>query len=212
MAWNTRQALENGAQGIDPSAVPAYAEQVHRWGFGNKPIADHVRAAAEWPTAIHDLARTWSAAVDPIATSEALHALRRLLEIRGVGLATATKWTCFLDQSRFAIYDSRVAYALRRLTIDDRRVFPFVGGRETTRTRGQVVYADGCVSRPSRAVTAYVNYLLVVRKAALLLNERTGTDEWTPARVECGLFMAGQNRLREPGIQPLHQQINRSYQ
>ena len=47
--------------------------------------------------------------------------VRILAEIyrAGIGIASASKWVGFIDETRYAIYDSRVSLALRPLTIDE---------------------------------------------------------------------------------------------
>jgi len=210
-AWNTRENLVPVAPIVDAQAAENFAEAVHLWGFNGRSIRAEVVDADAWLPAIHNLVHEWQLPQDPLGRPNALLALQNILAIQFLGIATVTKWTCFLDQDRFAIYDSRVSYAMRDLTIDNLRAFPFVGGRVTEQDRPYKVSQDACVTDPARAVTTYANFLNVIRRTASLLNEQAAGIRWNAARVECCLFVAGESRLRTPGILPLNNPVNAAF-
>jgi hypothetical protein len=192
-AWETREALTTVLLAEGPTA---YLTRVHRWGFRNADIPESIRSQAIWPVVSQTLLTQWQEIADT-PSHDAKTALVNVLALRGLGLARTTKWICFLDQSRYAIYDSRVSYALRRLLIDDRRIFPLVGGRVSNANRPHAVSADACVSVANVAAAAYVNYLLLVRRVARLVAMDSGDDTWCPGLVDCALFVAGQNRISD---------------
>lgn len=209
--WTTRERLMPASTIADAQAAAEYAAAVHRWGFNGKNIRSEVTDAAAWPQSILSLVKEWQSTQDPLDRQEALQAMQSLLEFKFLGMATVTKWTCFLDQSRYAIYDSRVSYALRGLLIDNLRVFPFVGARVGDEDRSTRVVQDACVLEPAMAVTTYVNFLRVIRRTAALLEQISPGIQWTPARVECCLFVAGEHRLRENSIRPLNSAVNAAW-
>jgi hypothetical protein len=208
-AWTTRLNLALARQQLTDVD---YAQEVHRWGFRNRPINRAVLGDPRWPEGISSLLQCWASTADPLTTLPAQHALFDVLSIPRLGVATTSKWICFLDQSRFAIYDSRVAYALRRLLVDNQRVFPFVGGRTTPANRQTRVTADGALQTPEIAVTAYLNFVKVARATARVLSSRPDCVGWTPAHVDCCLFVAGESRLRDAAsCRPLNHEINVSF-
>lgn len=158
------------------------------------------------------LCQTWSEAPQPWSCPAAVESLIALLEIKYLGIARVSKFVCFLDQDRYAIYDSRVSYALKDLTLDGaQRVFPFVGGRPVKNSR--YVLADVIASKPRHMTAVYIVFLHLLQRVAEKLNERGGiTDrplqqvvgqQWTPALLEMALFMAGRPRLKTADIRRL---------
>jgi hypothetical protein len=114
--------------------------------------------------------------------------LIRLLSHKNIGIATASKWVCFIDQNKYAIFDSRVSIALRALTAEAnrneyKRAFPIIPRRAMG---GHIAWtADWIVSRPERIARAYMDYLDVLKGV-------TGKQNvLNPAQVEMALFMLG---------------------
>lgn len=208
LAWASRQALADERFG---DTVEQYAEQVHKWGFGASVRASVAQHAAYSPS-MRTLCQTWSEEPQPWGCPAAVESLIALLEIKYLGIARVSKFVCFLDQDRYAIYDSRVSYALKDLTLDGiQRVFPFVGGRPVKNSR--YVLADVIASKPRHMTAVYIVFLHLLQRVAEKLNERGGiTDrplqqvvgqQWTPALLEMALFMAGRQRLKTADIRRL---------
>ena len=208
LAWASRQALADGRFG---DTVEQYAERVHKWGFGTSVRASVVQHEA-YSSSMRALCQTWSDEVAPWSCPEAIESLVALLEIKYVGIARVSKFVCFIDQDRFAIYDSRVSYALKDLTLDGmQRVFPFVGGRPVKNAR--YVLADIMAAKPRHMTAVYVAFLCLLQRVAETLNQRGGVSDstlqqavgkqWTPALLEMALFMAGRQRLKTAAIRRL---------
>jgi len=197
-AWDTRQALSPRAVIKDSRGAIEFAQSVHRWGFNNTSIRKSVLRNNSFESCLLEVIREWQKPDDAIEREVARTALRTLLCIQGLGLATATKWICFLDQRRFAIYDSRVSYALHPLELDGGgRTFPFIGPRVSYGRRAEIVYGDSCVGNPDRAAITYLNFLAVIRKTAEILTSRGDRRDWCASLVECCLFVEGKARLRK---------------
>lgn len=208
-AWTERQAL---ALSGDADSAEHYSDLVHRWGFGGQAVRKVVRENVAFIPALQTLCRTWSGNPRPWECAEAMEALIARLDIEYLGIARVSKFVCFLDQDRYAIYDSRVSYALKDLTLDGvHRVFPFVAGKQVAADR--YVLADLVTGTPRRIATSYVDFLRLMRRIVDKLNAVAGiTDpslhpsvgrKWSPALLEMALFMAGQKRDRNPGIRKL---------
>jgi len=196
-AWKTREELSPGAVIEDNRCAIEYAQRVHRWGFNNTSIRKSVLHNHKFETCLFKLIGEWQKPDGVLERENAKTTLRSLLDIPGVGLATASKWICFLDQQRYAIYDSRVSYALQQLKCDESgRAFPFVGSRVGNNRRRETVNGDTCVSSPDRAVITYLNFLAVIRKTAKILAGYQETRNWSAGLVECCLFVEGKSRSK----------------
>lgn len=211
-AWATRQAL---ARAGFHDTVEEYAERVHKWGFGTLVRAS-VRQHAAFSPSMQTLCRTWSEEPRPWNRCAGIDDLMALLGIKYLGIARVSKFVCFLDQDRYAIYDSRVSYALKDLTLDGiRRVFPFVGGRPVK--NAQYVLADPIVSKPRYATAVYIVFLRLLQRVAEKLEESGGItdptlqqvigERRTPALLEMALFMAGRDRRKTAGIRRLDTEL-----
>jgi len=184
---------------------------VHFWGF-DVPVSPDVRQHADFSRSMGTLCDAWSDEVHPSTNADALSSLAALLAVPGLGIARVTKFVCFLDQQRYAIYDSRVSYALKDLTLDGAwRVFPFVGGRQPKEKN--FVYGEAVLNSPRKSTAVYLLFLRLLAHAAEKLNEKGGIadrnlrqvvgEQWSPALLEMALFMAGKDRLRDPSIRGL---------
>ena len=107
-----------------------------------------------------------------------------ILNISGVGIARSSKWICFVDQKRYAIYDSRVSLALSKI-INEKKKKPFfqVLKRRDLKTKK---YPKGSSRSKSLTVDDYFIFLKFINKVA---------DEYgiEPYKVEMSLFMMGDN-------------------
>lgn len=211
IAWNNRRDLEHPPFNFD------YSNRVHQWGFGGASIPD---AVVNWPNfrvALDSFLDAWSAMsgntfpFPPNPNCVRVQTLIDLLNIPGLGIARVSKWACFIDQANYAIYDSRVAYALRNLLSPQtkRRIFPFVGGRAAPAGQMARINQDNLIGDSRRTATAFINFLLVMREAAIRLNTvqplNAATQDvvgasWTPALVEMALFQLGETRTKSPEI------------
>jgi hypothetical protein len=109
--------------------------------------------------------------------------LVKLLGHKGIGMARASKWICFVDQNRYAIFDSRVSIAMRKLKLDGCRAFPILprklkNGMQAWKPDYQVVTSS------IRLARAYIDFLRVIAGASTVSNR-------TPSQIEMALFMAG---------------------
>jgi hypothetical protein len=203
-----------------------YAHEVHRWGFGGADIPNAIVSHPNFHGALANFFKFWSAGPSPWVSTNGqvgpgIQALIALLGIPGLGIARVSKWACFLDQSQYAIYDSRVAYALRDLLSQaGLRIFPFVGGRPAPNGQPRRINGDALIVNPARATTAFVNFLLVIRNVANSLNASQPLSKenikivgniWTPALVEVALFNIGIGRIRLPGIAQVDGKVNKSW-
>lgn len=125
-----------------------------------------------------------------------VEALVGLLAIEGVGIATISKWICFLDQSRYAIYDSRVSVALRMVRDENKhRCFPVMPRRPS---RVRTPWPEDRVIAASMA-SYYLRYLDCVRAAAEQMPLTAAEQKaLTPAEVEMALFMIGNLTCDDP--------------
>ena len=99
---------------------------VHMWGFGGKRMKEALFDDESFWSQLKDVLNSWD-----LNAPKRVEALSGLLSFDGLGIATASKWICMLDQERFAIYDSRVSAALAGITDNGKRIFPIVGRRST---------------------------------------------------------------------------------
>jgi hypothetical protein len=175
----TQQWLQTGM----PDGGLRVAREVYEWGFGRHSLPKSCRNET-WQLAFHETLQSWHRA-DGASSDAAFNAFCQLLETPSVGIATVSKWICFVDQSRYAIYDSRVSRALRHVEIDGKRIFPLVPSRSKSPLwnapdirHNENVYRN--------TVFAYVAYLILVRALAPYAN-------LSVAQVEMALFMMGKS-------------------
>jgi hypothetical protein len=171
------------------------ANAIHCWGFG-KPIPNRLHTQPGFFDALQDtLIAFLGRCPGHVASRE--QSLTNLLRFKGLGIAVASKWVCFVDPNRNGIYDSRVSIALRNLQIDGRRAFPIVGRRPP---KGKKAFQSDTqiISNPARTARAYLDYLEVLA----LVASATGT--LCPAEVEMALFMLGNVWANgQPSLTPL---------
>lgn len=198
--WATRIGLSYSKHGTDI----LYADEVHKWGFGGAPIADHVRNTKGFNDNISLLCRHWEAEGSYWENPQAMESFIVLMSIKNFKIARVSKLICFLNQDRYAIYDSRVSYALRKLTIKGLRVFPQVGGRPARSGEPPRVTPSTFTGDARRMARTYIDFLNLMHCFAERLNENAplslvGEDmpsRWNPSLVEMALFMFGEPRTR----------------
>ena len=149
---------------------------IHRWGLPGR-----------FPDSVATRIESVRSLLGRIQANElAVETLTALLELDGVGIATVSKWICFLDQSCYAIYDSRVSVALREMRDENNaRYLPVMPRRSSqTRTPWPADTVD-----PASMALYYLSYLALVQDAARELRTRDST--MNTAKVEMALFMIG---------------------
>ena len=164
------------------TALRSAADNIHRWGFG-RPISAAVRESLAFWSDLEAMLTVF-AEMREDEIYQSVEPLSKLLSHNGLGIATVSKWVCFVNQTRFAIFDSRVSIALRNVTIEGHRAFPVVGRRPSG---GRLAWTATPLlsSCPIRTARAYIDYLQVVGR---LTNTIGGM---TAAQIEMALFMAG---------------------
>jgi hypothetical protein len=187
-AWNYRAQLEADTQvWLAAGAVPSgrdIAQKIYKWGFGVSNLPPSCDGM--WSDAFTSMMNPWHISdEDP---SEADSSLADMLKFRALGIAKVSKWICFVDQKRFAIFDSRVSRVLRGVQIEGRRIFPILPSR-VPKTGGGVWargdYLMSGVGSEIRVTLAYRRYLKLIS----MIQQEIGLP---PAKIEMGLFMMGQ--------------------
>lgn len=151
------------------------ADAVYKWGFGNKSTPPSLSANL---TLFCELNRCWYAAQD---RQKMIATLSEFLDLKGIGIASASKWVCFADEQRFAIYDSRVSAALRAIKVNSKIVFPTVGRRAVSGKK----YPYATPRTNDQMAHDYLFFIDFVNAIA----KTYGID--SPAEIEMGLFMLG---------------------
>lgn len=173
-SWaNSKNRKPNAAEQI---------QKVHKWGFGRN-LDKREANLLEDPYLANflDMIQIWQISQDP---KNMLDTLEKCLLTPYVKIARFSKWICFIDQSKFAIYDSRVSLALRQISLNQKRVFPTLGAKSTGRPNG-----DFIGSNPRKAAekiaACYMLYLDVLHTT---IGEY---DLSSVAHMEMALFMLG---------------------
>ena len=171
-AWAKRAdlsgQLQTAVRSGDLDKLLVALQAIHDWGFPKKK---------RFPAAIQEQGPAILDALRAQQHSPREGDVASLLGIYGVGIATASKWVCFLDQTRYAIFDSRVSVALREVCVDSKRCFPVLP-RDSKNA-----WPNDYVSKRKMA-RFYVLYL----EALAALSPSTG---FKPAEIEMALFMIG---------------------
>jgi hypothetical protein len=154
--------------------------EIYTWGF-NKKTPPQSTLSANFKTPFIDLMRTWSD--EKSSSIKKINSLERVLSFDRVGIATVSKWICFIDQSRYAIYDSRVSIALSPITLSSgKRALPIIGRRSTKTNK--YPSQDAVVSNNKAMSEAYILYLDALQEMRTKVN-------LTPNQIEMALFMIG---------------------
>jgi hypothetical protein len=156
-------------------------EEIYAWGFGGrKPPKSTLND--EFKFAFINMAKIWS---DENAVKQSkLDALEKTLSFKSIGIATVSKWICFIDQSKYAIYDSRVSIALSVIKDEKgKRIFPIIGRRSTKFKKYPT--QDTIASNAHAMAQSYLCYLETLSH----ISEKTTL---TASQVEMALFMIGE--------------------
>ncbi|WP_162782232.1 hypothetical protein [Arenimonas caeni] len=173
-AWLKREELSKqlclALESAEQESLLAALRAIHSWGFAK---------ASVFPAAIERRVDEAGAVLIEIRSELSLNKVNGLLNVPGVGIATASKWICLLDQSAFAIYDSRVSVALREICVDEKRCFPILPP-----WKGSNSWPQDYVTK-ERMATYYLRYIEALREVS------ESYTAMSPARIEMALFMAG---------------------
>jgi hypothetical protein len=178
--WAKRQGLEQSLRAAvevgSESGIGASISEIYRWGFKrNAPNVD----GDDWRKTAEALVREFTKSEPDILKQKA--ALNMLLNHKGIKIATASKWICFCDQTKYAIYDSRVSIALRDIVgTNGKRLFPTIGRRQTKASQ----YPNADAVTPAGMVERYFFYLDTLN----IVSQRTHLKA---AEIEMALFMIG---------------------
>lgn len=179
-ALQIRQKLEdkmkNALAKKDDNKIDEAINDIYYWGFRKrKPTTND----EEWKGIARNLVKKYFEG----SKKEKVEALNKMLNEKGIGIATASKWICFCDQKIYAIYDSRVSLALRSIVSESKkRIFPIVA-RRSTKTRR---YPIGDAISVQEMVESYCLYLDTLEE----MNKMIGMSS---AEIEMALFMLGKD-------------------
>ena len=185
--WKRREGLSEALlaalRGGRNDELLGALREIHRWGLPGR-----------FPDSVETRIANVRSLLGQIQARELdVEALTALLELDGVGIATVSKWICFLDQSRYAIYDSRVSVALREMRDENNDRYLPVMPRRSSKTRTPWP-ADSVT--PSSMALCYFDYLALAQDAARELKTRDST--MNTAKVEMALFMIGDITCDDP--------------
>jgi len=110
--------------------------------------------------------------------------LAKCLKTPNIKIARFSKWICFVDQSSYAIYDSRVSLALRKIKVGEKRFFPTLGSRAKGRPQRDYIGSNTSTAAHKMA-GKYMVYL------DLLNTILSDTAFSRVAELEMSLFMLG---------------------
>lgn len=158
-------------------------EIVHKWGFGGQGLNKRQRVLFEpkYLESFRSLMKAWLVSDN---ANEMHRTLATCLNTPYIKIARFSKWICFIDQERFAIYDSRVSLALRKIELDGKRVFPTLGAKSQGRPNADFISSNAC-SRARKMADSYLIYIDVLRAVC------TTYDLPSVASIEMALFMLG---------------------
>ena len=158
-------------------------DEVHKWGFNGQGLNKRQVILHDEPYLSNfiSLIQVWKQCND---TSKMQDTLATCLQTPYVKIARFSKWICFIDQKKFAIYDSRVSLALRQIKLDKSRVFPTLGAKSTGRPNADFISANKIVATERIAAT-YILYNKMLRAVLPHYNLES------VAELEMALFMLG---------------------
>ncbi|MFC6637379.1 hypothetical protein GV827_21290 [Sulfitobacter sp. JBTF-M27] len=170
-------------QGLSSAEATEHLRNVHKWGFGGQDLNRRQRYIYDKPY-IDDLLTMLAAWRDRTDRDEMRSTLVHVLTFPYIGIARVSKWICFLDQQSYAIYDSRVSLALRKIEIEGRRIFPTLGAKSAGRPYQDYVGASPEIR--ARKITEV--YCLFCDVLSAVKNDCEFEEV---ADVEIALFMLG---------------------
>jgi len=113
------EAIESSRKKNGGGIDLATADRIYRWGFGRQfPMRDE--------KAVLEATREAFRFLDE---GDCYQACRRLMRVKGIGVAGATKILGLSNQEKLCIYDSRVGHALSDLTKNGEKIIRCPPGR-----------------------------------------------------------------------------------
>jgi hypothetical protein len=153
---------------------------IYKWGF-KKTSKDFLISDSVGMVAIKNMMRVF--AISESDTRAKTEVVTQALGIKGLGIASVSKWTCFVDQNRYAIYDSRVSLALRKVVnIEGKRYFPILPRRSTKKKK----YPPGDYVSVEKMVNKYLLFNNVIK----VISDKVGMSV---SQVEIAFFMIGES-------------------
>lgn len=167
-------------EGCEQNASIEAIGKVHKWGF-NQDLNKKQKILYQQPylNTFMSMMKVWHKCEKPAEMR--LH-LEQCLRTPHVKIARFSKWLCFIDQSKYAIYDSRVSLALRQIKLDGKRVFPTIGSKTKDRPTG----ASPAGKHMSEVYMLYLD---------LLHSQLPRTKLTRVADIEMALFMLGVKKM-----------------
>lgn len=162
--------IKNGG-GLDLETL----DKIIRWGFGRKYPINGRESALE----------VTRKAFNYIDNGNLREATKTLLEVKGLGISRVTKIIGLSDQENLCIYDSRVGYALRNITVNGKRLH-LIPPAQTSNERGRMRYRNISDNEWARE---YERILWTIEQIKDYMNELGCT--YRQADVEMALFMMG---------------------
>lgn len=157
-------------------------QKVHKWGFGrNLDKRESILLDDPYLSNFLEMIETWKISQDP---ERMLNTLETCLLTPHVKIARFSKWICFINQSQFAIYDSRVSLALRTISLNQKRIFPTLGAKSKDRPNGDFIGSNPQTAA-KRIAASYMLFLDVLHTT---IKEY---DLSSVAQMEMALFMLG---------------------
>ena len=170
-------------QGLSPTEAIEHLRAVHKWGFGGQDLNRRQRYIYEEPY-IDDILTMLATWRDRKDRNEMRSTLAHVLTFPYIGIARVSKWICFLDQQSYAIYDSRVSLALRKIEIEGRRIFPTLGAKSAGRP-----YQDYIGASPDMRARKITDVYCLFCDVLWVANQSYKFEE--VADIEKALFMLG---------------------
>ena len=173
-AWHERvflsEQLLRAIRSKDADRMVVVLRSIHRWGFG-KDLPQGVCDQR------HDLLRVLRKVMRAKSGPDRQD-LIWLLGLPEIGIAAVSKWICFVDQNRYAIFDSRVSVALKECRENGSRSFPVL------QRKGNNAWPPDQFKSLGRMADFYLDYLALLQRVAKAVQLK-------PAEIEMGLFMIG---------------------
>lgn len=174
-----------------------YAEKmfnhVLEWGFGTKDFFNNKKYTnsknkylkEDDLTKFCKFIQGWTQEITECSRNNLRKSHLDILDITGIGIARSSKWICFIDQKRYAIYDSRVSLALSRIMYEDKnkKFKPFFQVLKRRDLKNKK-YPKGETRSKNRTVEDYFIFLKFINKIAKEYGMK-------PFEVEMSLFMMG---------------------
>ena len=172
--------------GCNFDTAPQAIDLVHKWGFGGRGLDKRqvILYDKQHLTNFIKMVMEWKIAEQPTKMSKCLEAC---LQTPHIKIARFSKWICFIDQTKYAIYDSRVSLALRKIELNNQRVFPTLGAKSQGRPNADFVGATSSAAAV-RMSEAYMIYLDLLNSILPDINLSKVAD------IEMALFMLGMDK------------------